>query len=91
VAEVFEIRFVVDDGAPPISPVRWASQVRMLILELQPATWARLEGNPPRAIRIASCGGISVAPGLLTQVAALTSTSLHVEGGILEASPDGAV
>jgi hypothetical protein len=84
VDETHEIRFVVDEGAPPISPQRWTIGVRMLILELQPAASAVLEGDPPRAIRIMSYGGVNVAPGLLAGVAHRTGTSLHVEGGILE-------
>jgi hypothetical protein len=88
VAETYEIRFVVDEGALPISPTRWKSRVQMLILELQPARSARLEGDPPRAILVESYGGINVAPGLLAQVERLTGTSLHVEGGVLEARAD---
>jgi hypothetical protein len=91
VPDVFEIRFVVDEGAPPISLERWSSKVHMLILELQPAKSAHLEGNPPRAIRIESYGGINVAPGLLAQVERLTATSLHLEGGILEPWQDSTV
>jgi hypothetical protein len=37
----------------------------MLILELQPAKSAHLEGDPPRTIRIESYGGINVAPACL--------------------------
>jgi hypothetical protein len=51
----------------------------MLILELQPAVSASLEGSLARAIRIESCGSVSVAPGLLAKVERPTATSLHVE------------
>jgi hypothetical protein len=90
-AEVFEIHFVVDDGAPSILPERWTNGVKMLILEFQPAISAHLEGDPPRAIRIESYGGVEVARGLLAQVERRLGTSLHVEGGVLEPLPgDGA-
>lgn len=88
-AEVYEIRFVVDDGAPPILPERWTIGVKSLILEIQPAISARLEGEPPRAIRIESYGGVEVARGLLAQVEHRLGTSLHVEGGLMEPQPGG--
>ena len=88
VAEVHVIRFDVDEDAPPITPERWTSNVRMLILEFQPAVSASLEGSPARAIRIESCSSVSVAPGLLAEVERLSATSLHVEGRTLEAWPN---
>jgi hypothetical protein len=64
----------------PLSTGRWQA-VQYLILELQPARSARLEGDPPYAIRIEAYGELAeVAPGLLAEVERLTMTSLCVEG-----------
>jgi hypothetical protein len=70
------VRLVAEDGAPPVSMDRWP-EVTALILELQPARSAWPEGVPPRGIRIASCGGTEVAPGLLADVGRLAGTVLR--------------
>jgi hypothetical protein len=76
-SEISLVRLVPEDGAPPISTERWP-EVTALILELQPARSVWPEDLPPRAIRIASCGGTEVAPGLLAEVGRLTGTTLRV-------------
>jgi hypothetical protein len=79
VDEFCEVRLVADDGAPPIDLEQWEA-ARFWILELQPARSARLEGDPPRAIRIEAYGDApDVAPALLAHVERLTKTSLRVE------------
>lgn len=76
--EMNVFRLVAGDNDPPISLDRWTA-IQVLILELQPAPSAFPEGDPVRAIRIATYGGTGIAPGLLAQVERLAETSLHVE------------
>lgn len=74
-----EVRLVVDDADPPIDLEGWET-AKWWILELQPARSARLEGDPPRVIRIEAYGDVpEVAPALLAHVERLTGTSLRVE------------
>ena len=77
-AEIYDIRLIADDAAPPISLQRWPS-VKMLLLGGQPARSAYPEGDPPRVIRVESYGGTDVAPGLLARLERLTGTSLRAE------------
>lgn len=75
----YDILLVANGADAAISTERWAA-VRSLILEFQPAGSVRLEGDPPRAIRIKAYGEIpDVAPGLLADIERLTKTSLRVE------------
>jgi len=84
--DIYEFRLVAAAGQPPISTENWLA-LRSLILELQPARSAALEGDPPRAIRIEGLGGTEVAPGLLTDLERLSMTCLRVELGSMVARP----
>lgn len=78
VHDIYQFRLVADAGRPPISIENWQA-LWSLILHLQPARSAALEGDPPRAIRVERLGGTEVAPGLLADLECLAMTSLHVE------------
>jgi hypothetical protein len=77
-SDVYALRLVADDDQPPISTAKW-SGLQSLILEFQPARSAKLEGDPPRAIRVEAFGGTEVAPGLLARLESLANTRLRVE------------
>ncbi len=76
--DIYEFRLVADAARPTISIENWRT-LQSLILHLQPARSATLEGDPPRAIRVEGFGGTEVAPGLLADLECLAMTSLHVE------------
>jgi hypothetical protein len=79
VVPIYELRLVADEADPAISVERW-NAVQWMILELQPARSVRLEGDPPRMIRVEAYGEImEMAPGLLADIERLTKTSLRVE------------
>src|SRR2546421_4337662 len=62
--DIYEFRLVADTGQPPISTDEWLLLQR-LIVHMQPARSAALEGDPPRSILVHGYGGIEVATGLL--------------------------
>lgn len=76
--DICEFRLVADAGLPPISVENWQT-LWSLIVHLQPARSAALEGDPPRAIRVEGLGGTEIAPGLLADLERLAMISLHVE------------
>jgi hypothetical protein len=78
--DIYEFRFVADDGQAPISVESWQT-MWSLIVHLQPARAATLEGDPPRAIRVESFGGNEVAAGLHADLERLAMTSLRIEVG----------
>ncbi len=78
--DIYEFRLVADATRQPISIANWQT-LRSMILHLQPARSATLEGDPPRAIRVEGFGGTEVAPGLLADLEHLAMTRLHVEVG----------
>jgi hypothetical protein len=75
--EVRRFRFVADTSGPPISTAEWQA-MWSLIVHLQPARSATLEGDPPRAVVVEAFGGTQVAPGLLADLERLAMTRLHV-------------
>lgn len=75
---VHRFRLVADIGSPPISSARWHA-MWSLIVHLQPARSAALEGDPPRAILIEGYGRPEVAPQLLADLEKLATTNLHLE------------
>jgi hypothetical protein len=65
--DIYEFMLVSDQAQQPIWIDNWET-LRSLILHLQPAPSATLEGDPPRAIRAEGFGGTEVAPGLLAHL-----------------------
>jgi hypothetical protein len=76
--DVYRIRLIADASQPPISTIKWQA-MWSLIVHLQPARAATLEGDPPRAILLESFGETEVAPGLLAHLEQLAMTGLRVE------------
>lgn len=76
--DIYEFRLVADTGQPPIATGDWPSLQRLLV-HMQPARSADLEGNPPRSILVQGYGGIEVATGLLRSLERFAQTTLHVE------------
>jgi hypothetical protein len=76
--DVHQFRLVANAGEPPISTANW-QEMWSLIVHLQPARSATLDGDPPRAVLIHGFGGTEVAPGLLADLERLAMTSLQVE------------
>jgi hypothetical protein len=74
----YEFRLVAAASEPPIAIDNW-QKIWWLIVHMQPARRATLEGNPPRAIRVIGAGGTEVAPALLADLDRLAMTSLTVE------------
>jgi hypothetical protein len=76
--DIYEFRLVADTGQPPISTDEWLL-LRRLLVHMQPARSAALEGDPPRSILVHGYGGIEVATGLLRSLERFAQTTLHVE------------
>jgi hypothetical protein len=81
--DICEFRLVADAGEPPISTQNWQA-LWSWIVHVQPARSAKLEGDPPRVIRIEGFGEPEIAPALLAHLEGLAMTSLHIEA----ADPD---
>jgi hypothetical protein len=54
--DIYEFRLVADTGQPPISTDEWLLLHRLLVY-MQPARSAALEGDPPRSILVHGYGG----------------------------------
>jgi hypothetical protein len=76
--DIYEFRLVADTGQPPIATDEWLLLQRLLV-HMQPARSAALEGDPPRSILVHGYGGIEVATGLLRNLERFARTTLHVE------------
>lgn len=79
--DICKFRLVADTGQPPISTERWPT-LWYLLIHLQPARSATLEGDPPRSILVQGYGGTEVAADLLHDLERLAGTSLHVEPAV---------